>query len=171
MSKNHRQAEVQTELGIDPVDVGGNTADSELFDASEVNEDNRIPFGSFVQRLAYPERPGYHRHWFNDSPGRIMRALQAGYKHVTDPDGKNVSRPVGTAIGGGALIGFLMELPGRWWDKDMALLQKEVDRIDGAIRRGNIEGQVGRDGRYIPPQRPIKIEAADHRYKPEPEPG
>lgn len=143
------------------------TADAELFDASEINEENRIPFGSFTQRLEYPQRPGYHRHWFNDSPGRIMRALQAGYKHVADQDGRNVCRPVGTAIGGGALLGFLMEIPASWWDKDMALIQKNVDRIDRDIRRGDVEGKVGQDGRYIPQSRPIKVETADHKYKPE----
>lgn len=162
-----RQAREETPVAVDT--QGGNTADAELFDAAEINEDNRVPFGSFTQRLAYPERPGYHRHWFNDSPGRIMRALMAGYKHVQDHDGKNVERPVGTAIGGGALRGFLMEIPDDWWVKDMALTQKNVDRIDRDIRRGEVEGKVGKDGRYIPRQRPIKIEAADHRKKAQPE--
>ena len=30
----------------------------------------RKPFGTFDQKLAYPSREGFHRHWFNDEPGR-----------------------------------------------------------------------------------------------------
>lgn len=124
---------------------------------ADVNEDSRIPFGSAVQRLDYPIRQGYHRYWFNDSPGRIQRALAAGYKHVLDGDGKIVHRPVGTITGGGVLLGYLMEIPVEWWKKDLAASQKVNDRIDADIRRGNIEGKVGEDGRYVPEARPIRI--------------
>lgn len=126
---------------------------------AEVNEDTRLPFGSAVQRLDYPPRPGYFRYWFNDNPGRLQRALAAGYKHVLDADGKTVHRPVGTnGPIGGVLMGYLMEIPRAWWEKDIAAAQKKVDQMDADIRRGNVEGEVGKDGRYVPPQRPIKID-------------
>lgn len=147
-----RKSEEQTEFLDQPI-----SADPEFLE-SEINDENRVPFGAMTQRLAYASREGYHRHWFNDSPGRLIRALQAGFKHVRDEHtGSNVSRPVGVAIGGGALMGYLMEIPEPWWRKDMALLHKRVDEVDDSIRRGNIEGNVGQDGRYIPAQRPIKI--------------
>lgn len=128
-----------------------------VVEESDVNEDSRIPFGSAVQRLDYPPRSGYHRYWFNDSPGRIQRALAAGYKHVLDSDGKIVQRPVGTSQGGGVLLGYCMEIPVEWWKKDLASAQKKVDETDADIRRGNIQGKVGEDGRYVPDSRPIKI--------------
>lgn len=130
----------------------------EIVEEAEVNEDTRLPFGSAQQRLDYPRREGYYRHWFNDTPGRLARALAAGYKHVLDNDGKVVHRPVGTnGPGGGLLSGYLMEIPVEWWNNDMIAQQKKLDQIDADIRRGNIQGKVGEDGRYVPESRPIKI--------------
>lgn len=112
---------------------------------------NRKPFGSLEQKLAYPARPGFHRHWFNDSPGRVARALEAGYEPVKDQEGKNVSRVVGSAEGGGALIGYLMEIPEEWFQADLAKQQEEVDARENAMRRGELTSQEG-DGHYVPKQ-------------------
>lgn len=111
----------------------------------------RKPFGSQVQKLAYPPRPGFHRHWFNDTPGRIARAMEAGYKHVQDRDGKNVARIVGVAQQGGGQNAFLMEVPEQWWRQDQSLKDKARDEIDAKIRRGVIAGTApGQDGAYLP---------------------
>jgi hypothetical protein len=134
--------------------VTGDTYDGD--DPPEMPD--RVPFGSLSQRLDYPERPGYHRHWFNDSPGRVLRAQQAGYKHVLDHEGKVVGRPVGTANGGGVLMGYLMEIPRKWWERDLQEAQDEVDRRDAEIQQGNTRaGKVGEDNRYVPKSRPIRI--------------
>jgi hypothetical protein len=134
-------------------------ASIEELEAADINEDTRLPFGTAVQRLDYPPRPGFHRYWFNDNPGRIQRALAAGYKHVLDESGKIVHRPVGTnGPSGGVLVGYLMEIPLTWWQKDLAMAQKKLDQTDADIRRGNIEGEVGKDGRYVPASRPIRID-------------
>lgn len=111
----------------------------------------RRPFGSLEQKLAYPERPNFHRHWFNDAKNRIDRALEAGYEHVKDKEGKNVSYVVGTAEAGGPLHAFLMEIPQEWYDEDMAAQQKERDERMSAIKRGDANRQEG-DGRYVPAQ-------------------
>lgn len=111
----------------------------------------RKPFGTLEQKMNYPARPGYHRHWFNDVPGRIERAGEAGYAHVKDNEGKNVSMIVGTAPSGGPLHGFLMEIPEEWYKEDMAAQQKQVDAKEDAMRRGALESQEG-DGRYVPAQ-------------------
>lgn len=111
----------------------------------------RKPFGALLQRLAYPDRPNYHRHWFNDVAGRISRAQEAGYEHVKDHDGKNVSKVVGTAEGGAPLHAYLMEIPEEWYREDIAAQQKEVDEKESSIRRGNFERKEG-DGRYVPTQ-------------------
>lgn len=96
----------------------------------------RKPFGAMEQKLAYPQRNGYHRHWFNDHPGRIADAKAAGYDHVLGVDKKPVKRPVGTGREGGVLMGYLMEIPEELWQEDMAREQLLADRVDQSIARG-----------------------------------
>jgi hypothetical protein len=111
----------------------------------------RKPFGSHVQKLSYPERPGFHRHWFNDTPGRIARAEEAGYTHVKTADGRNVARIMGVGEGGGALNGYLMEIPLEWYREDQALKDAKRDEIDAKLRRGIVAGVApGQDGAYLP---------------------
>lgn len=139
--------------------VGANTqqAVAPVVDVSAVvetglpNRPTRKPFGMLEQKLSYPAREGFHRHWFNDTPGRVQRAQEAGYEHVKDDEGKNVCRIVGSAEGGGALNGYLMEIPEEWYKQDMAAQQKEVDAKEATMRRGELEKQAG-DGRYVPAQ-------------------
>lgn len=121
-------------------------------------KDTRRPFGSQTQKLAYESRAGFHRHWFNNSPGRIDAALAAGYTHVEDKDGRKVQRVVGVSEGGDGLLGFLMEIPLDWYQEDMARQQTELDKTDSAIKSGAVAGTPGVDGRYIPAQRGIKID-------------
>lgn len=110
----------------------------------------RKPFGSTELKLAYPDREGFHRHWFNETAGRIGRAQEAGYEHVK-ADGKNVSRVVGTAEGGGPLMAFLMEIPEEFYREDMAAEQRVIDDKEESIRRGVAEGKEG-EGQYVPQQ-------------------
>lgn len=112
-------------------------------------EAKRIAFGSNGRRLpVYKKRPGFRSHIFNDYPGRIDAALAAGYKHVTDERGRNISVVVGTSQFGGALTGYLMEIPEEWFLKDMAAAQKEVDEVDQVILGGGVGAKEG-DGRYV----------------------
>lgn len=105
----------------------------------------RKPFGTLGQKLAYPPREGYHQHWFNDAPGRIEMAKEAGYTQVMGKDGKAITRVVGAAEGGGALHAFLMETPEEWYKEDMGREQKRVDEIDAAIRNGQVQGKSAQD--------------------------
>ena len=110
-----------------------------LVNGIPVNRQNRKPFGNFEQKLAAPVREGYKRHWFNDEPGRIQRALEAGYTHVIDPLTKNpVNRVVGRADSV-PIVGFLMEIPQEWYDDDMAVYQKIIDEKEAGIKRGVVE--------------------------------
>ena len=112
----------------------------------------RKPFGSMEQKLAYPARPNFHRHWFNDAGNRISRAQEAGYEHVEDNSGKRVSKIVGTADGsGGPLVAFLMEIPEEWYHVDMREQQAQIDARENTIKQGALESQEG-DGRYVPAQ-------------------
>ena len=102
----------------------------------------RNPFGGQTQKLAYPPREGYHRHWFNDTPGRIKQAESGGYTPVME-EGKPVQRVVGPSDGG--MVAFLMEIPEEWYKEDIADAQARVDEIDAAIRRGNVSQKSAQD--------------------------
>lgn len=103
-----------------------------------VTRQTRKPFGSTDQKLAFPKRDGYHRHWFNDEPGRIYQAKEAGYDHVADSDGRPASRVVGVNKGGGPLLAYLMEIPVAWWNEDMERGQVQIDEKEKGIKRGMI---------------------------------
>jgi hypothetical protein len=118
--------------------------------ARRVTRETRKPFGSMSQKLYWPKREGFYRHWFNDLPGRIEQALQAGYTHVTDPSTKQpVSRVVGKNDRGEGFRGYLMEIPEDWWREDMATNDRvTAARID-PIRRGKPDEMKGQQG-YTP---------------------
>jgi hypothetical protein len=147
--------------GTRPVDPNMPTIDDSkpapVTTKRQVTRDKRRPFGSQVQKLAYEARPGYHRHWFNELPGRIDQALEAGYTHVEDREGRKVTRVVGVAPAGGPLTAFLMEIPEEWYQEDMALQAQANAEREHAIRTGSVTGQPGKDGVYIPETRGIKI--------------
>lgn len=126
----------------------------------------RKPFGSKEQKLSYPNRAGYHRHWFNDEPGRLIRASEAGYEQVRDKDGKPVSTVVGISRGGQPLTAYLHETPQEWHDEDMAAQDAAVEDLLGQIKRGDYERPTGRDGalRYAGSQRgDISITTSNRR--------
>jgi len=122
---------------------------SDTLPKKRVSKEDRKPFGSQTQKLAYPPRTGFHRHWFNEEPGRIDAALAAGYTHVEDKEGRKVQRIVGVNAAGGPLNAYLMEIPEEWYQEDMAEQQRLVDEKDAAIREGSVGGRPGEDGRYV----------------------
>ena len=103
---------------------------------------DRKPFGSQVQKLAFPPRPGYHRHWFNEEPGRIPQALENGYAHVID---KATQKPVTRVVNKGGMQAFLMEIPQEWFEDDMAAQQKAVNDKEDTIKRGQVEAADPRE--------------------------
>lgn len=118
------------------------TADPELIHRKRT----RKPFGSLEQKLQYPNREGYHRHWFNDEPGRLVRAEEAGYTQVQDEKGVPVSCVVGIGRGGHPLTAFLREIPEQWYREDMAAQEAVVMELMRQIRRGEFERPAGPDG-------------------------
>ena len=125
----------------------------------------RIPFGAARQKLSVASKEGKVRRWVNDVGGRCQLAGDGGYEFVTDDDlkigetsigsgnqalGSRVSRIVGTQPDGSPLVAFLMEIDEEFYKEDQEEKQKKIDLVDAQIQRGNIEGHVGRDGRYIP---------------------
>lgn len=101
----------------------------------------RKPFGSQEQKLAWPVEEGFRHYWFNDIPGRVARALEAGYVHVENVEGKKVQTVVGVSMDGKPLDAFLMKIPQEWYEEDMKAQQAKVDESDRSIRRGDITGK------------------------------
>jgi len=91
----------------------------------------RKPIGAYSQKLALPARTGYHRHWFNDTAGRVGEAINNGWAHVKGTDGKPIARCVGTGRDKGALYAYAMEIPEVFWLEDMAARHEAAsDKVD-----------------------------------------
>ncbi len=91
----------------------------------------RKPFGAQMQKLAYPQRSGYKRHWFNDVGGRVQEYMDGGWTQVIDPKGKPVSRTVGTSRDNSPLRAVLLEIPSLFWE--------EVEAERAAIARARMD--------------------------------
>lgn len=124
--------------------------------STSVNDDNRIPMSLPHMMLSVPEIPGYVMHWFADRPGRIPRAVAAGYEFV-DPSevrinnfgfaddlikdgntdmGTRVSVHGGVAENGGSERLYLMKIKQAWYDKDMALREQASDKVVASLKQG-----------------------------------
>jgi hypothetical protein len=144
-----------------------------------------IPMSVPRQRLAAPEIPGFHTHWFMGMPDRIHQAMQAGYTWVEQGevdlanfdlagDGRPIEgTDLGTrvsAVAGGLYEGtmqpqrlYLMKIPEWLWDHHQKVLGDVNENIAAALRGERPaftttpqEGQSGRGHDF------------SHRYQPDP---
>lgn len=143
--------ELQPRRGRPPMNRIAGEAVSEQNVPAPHQRPTRRPFSSVELKLAHNIREGFHGHWFNDVANRVNRALEAGYEHVKGKDGKNVSRIVGVAEGGGPLHAFLMEIPEEWYQEDMAREQALIAERESAIKKGQPQGAEVEKG-YVPSQ-------------------
>ncbi len=100
-------------------------------------------FGSLQQKLALDKRSGYHRHWFNDIPGRIDEARASGWTHIEDSDGRPVKRVVGQGRDRGGLYAYAMELPEIFWLEDVASQEELARRPLEAIKGNPVQAKAG----------------------------
>jgi hypothetical protein len=125
-------------------------------DRIETQRARRIPMSVPQARMATPAIPGYHLHWFNDTPGRIIQAQNAGYTfvnmeetHVNSRDvagssedfgssdmGTRISTVVGESADGGAQRAYLMKIPEEFFQEDQKALESRNAAIDQAMRAG-----------------------------------
>ena len=118
----------------------------------------RIPLGQHVAQLDYPARPGYHRRWVSDLPGRVDRAIAAGWSHVKDDRAKQpVKRVVDKSLGESGRLGFLMEIPQELYNEDQQVKADSLDAVDEHIYKGTFN-QEANDKRYNPRFAPNKSE-------------
>lgn len=123
-------------------------------------ERKRIPMSVPVQKLAAPEIPGYHLHWFNGTTERIQRALDAGYEFVDQRDmrlnpaalgsdsthsgntdmGSRVSVVSGSEVGldGQAIRLVLMKIKEEFWKEDQKLVEDRNDKVAESLRGGMV---------------------------------
>lgn len=151
------------EVVVNDVKGKANPADKELAPTAQVRK--RIPMSIPRQRLALPDIPGYHVHWFIGSPDRIQAALDGGYEWVTPEEAKYV---LGTSLGSSALesgssdlgtrvsvvaggdVGldgqaqrlYAMKLKQEWFDEDRKVLEQRNDQLANALAGAVIRGQT-----------------------------
>lgn len=142
------------------------SAEAKNLTVGETNETKRTrrSFSMPVSRLAVPEIPGYHLHWFQGTPQRIARAQEAGYEFVKKDEvsinsrllgsdtaedgntdmGSNVSIVDGNAVGSDnqAIRMYLMKLPEEIWQQDQELMTGRNSRLEG-VRQGLLSGLTG----------------------------
>ena len=121
----------------------------------------RVPMSSPVRKLEVPDIPGYKMYWFRSEPGRLARALKAGYEFVkpeevdinnhdlagnlNDPgvsdlgDRVSVAAQDGVGDNGQYLRLYLMKIKLDWWKQDQELYERErIDPVVHALGGGMI---------------------------------
>lgn len=133
------------------------------------------PLSAPTQKLAVPEREGWHRRWIRGEPGRIAKAQKAGFRFVeaeeveiknTDLGGdalESGNTDMGTRVsvisGDGADASgqpgrlYLMECPQEFYEYSRGLIQDTNDSIAATLRGGNVgaekDAASDRDKRYM----------------------
>lgn len=138
--------------------------------------ENYQPMGNVAQKLAVPEKPGFHRRWMKGTAGRINQALRAGYTFVdpsevgvnnfdlggdaktsgnTDLGDSRVSVVAGGDSEGQAMRMYLMEIPNELYEHGRTFMADRNESIAATIRGDGIgagsNGENGADAekRYI----------------------
>ena len=108
---------------------------------------------------------GQHLHIFNDSPGRVQQAIDAGYEFVKPEEvggvkdnvvskntdlGEKVRYLVGREESGEPLYAYLMKIKQEWYEEDQGILQDKNDFVDDAIRHGRSAKDGKSEGFYVP---------------------
>lgn len=122
----------------------------------------RVPMTSPTRKLEVPEIPGYKMYWFRGDPGRLQRALRAGYEFVKSDEvdlfshdlAGNLDLPGQTDMGdrvsvaaqdgaddnGQFLRLYLMKIKLGWWTQDQE--HYEAEKIDPIVKSMN-SGRIG----------------------------
>lgn len=109
----------------------------------------RIPMGAGknldIDRRLLDEENYYYRFIMEkkDSPGRLAQSYQAGYEHVKDHNGNNITRPAG-----GGSVNYLMRLLKEYRMEDLeAKKQKVYNTLSKEAQLGDNEYAPTADGR------------------------
>jgi hypothetical protein len=142
-----------------------------------------IPMSSGSLKLQVPEKEGFHRRWFRSDPGRIARAIQAGYQFVSKDevalanfdlggDAKNsgdtdmgtrvsvISGDKADSTGQPARL-YLMECPMEVYRYSRKLLRDRNESVAEALRGGKIGAGHDDETREDQAQRYVKGKVPD----------
>lgn len=130
-------------------------------------ERKRIPMSVPVQKLAAPDIPGYHLHWFNGTAERIQRAQDGGYEFVDSQEisinnvslggdstvsgntdmGSQVSIVAGKELGrdGQPIRMILMKIKQEWYEEDQKLIEERNDKVADSLTGGMIGAEQAAD--------------------------
>jgi hypothetical protein len=130
------------------------------------NPGDFVPFDTPHARLSHPNLPGYHCHWFSDTPGRIPRAQRAGYQFVTKeevpffgdrPNDPSVREDLGNQVrtvvdkydNGEGIWGVLMKIPLDVYNHQQQGRQaRELEKLVATTRKGQEKDVPGKDELY-----------------------
>jgi len=73
--------------------------------------------------------------------------MNGGYTHVLDDKGEKVSRHGSKSE---MLRVYLMEIREDWYTEDQQRKLSDIVAVETQIKRGELHGKPGEDGRYIP---------------------
>jgi hypothetical protein len=130
--------------------------------AKNTNRADRTPLGTHRSKLTVQDRdPAYQYRYINDSPGRVEQARAGGYEFVDDQKtgdtgetntglGSRTAVRAGTNADGSGMNAYLMRIPREFYEEDQAEKEKVNQKVDDAINGGAIEGEPGKEGRYVP---------------------
>lgn len=124
---------------------------------TERARNKRKPLGVKRSKLAVPKLiEGWHLRWIVDEPGRIAEAMEGDYSFVEPHEvGYQETKDNRVRILGGVqengepLYQYLMKIPQEYFEEDQKVKATQLDQIDNAIRRGQIDRTLG-DNRYVP---------------------
>jgi hypothetical protein len=154
---------VSADVSLTPETVSTDDRAQLIEDVARIRQ-IRKPFGAATQKLAIPQRPGYHRHWFNDEAGRVDEAKASGWSHIKGRDGQPIRRAVGTGRDNGVLRAYAMELPEVFWQEDMAARHAEAQARMDSVKKSPAQAKPGQakpsdKGKFYSPndEAPISI--------------
>lgn len=130
-----------------------NSANSDSTGKGSMAGARRIPMNLPQQKLPVPHLDGFMCRWFNDVPGRLVRAKNAGWEHVTVTEAAEVGAEAVSEIGegeyvcrvvgangpnGGPLIGYLMKQKSEWFNEDQEAKQAAIRKKEQVVYKGEV---------------------------------
>jgi hypothetical protein len=182
---------VQNRLDKIPTLAGegqSDTANPSNVRSTRVTDATRVPMSVPQQRLAAPEIPGYHCHWFLTQ--NVQRALRAGYEFVNPEEAEvnNFNLADDPSLSGSADMGtrvsvvagrgsvengqpellYLMKIRQEWWEKDQQAMEDRNNQVAAALRGDATlpTEQLGAGERYIPNWAPQRKRNSNNLFTP-----
>ncbi len=93
------------------------------------------------QRMGAAQRPGFHRHWINDTAGSLEEMLDNGYTFVEDDNATIEDDDLGNrkslqvSKNGPPVRAYLMEIPLDQYEEDQRAKETLIQQNENSIRR------------------------------------